>query len=405
MTGAREPWARLGPAGEWLLPVLLAVALLPAGLDAIRDGGLAPGAEWFLGGTLLVLHAAAFPPLARRPLAAYGLASAAMLALVAGPTLTTAAAGAPASSYPPVLLPSGLVWFVVLYAVSARTSPPWPGRALVVGAAGCVLTVARLWELADAAPGGPLAGRLLLAAGVTAGTVGAWALGRYRATRRAWQDAAVERAAAEERRRIAREMHDVVAHSLAVVVAHAEGGRLLVQTRPERAPEVLDEIATSGRRALAEMRDLLGVLREPAPGAQQGPGAPRPPQPSLDGVPDLLDSVRAAGLPVELVERGDRRDLGGTRELAAYRVVQESLTNAVRHAGSGARARVELDWGDGLVVTVTDTGVGSESGGTATTRGGGRGLAGLRERVEAVGGSFEAGPTERGWRTCARIPA
>ncbi|MFC7598107.1 histidine kinase [Terrabacter sp. GCM10028922] len=405
----RTRWA--GTAGFVARAVLLAAVLLPASWSALSDSGIDAWWLWTLRAALVVLHAAPFPPLVTRaPLAAFAVGSAAMLALVTGPDLGGPMAAQAGDAFAPVLLPSSLVWFVLLYVVASRTRSPWPSAALAVGAVGGALTVMRLWDATDYAV--PLSGewgwRLFVGAAVLGGTLAAWALGRYRAARLAWADALAQRAAAHERRRIAREMHDVVAHSLAVVVAQAEGGRLAVAAQPQRAPEILDTIAVTGREALDQMRGLLGVLREEED-CGSGPDVddlPTAPQPGLADLPALVERVRSAGTPVDLETRGTPRRLAPATELAAYRMVQESLTNVVKHAGPGSSARVELDWSDGLVVDVSDDGSGAASGGSGssspTT---GRGLRGMRDRLQSVGGELAVGARPGGgWHNRARIP-
>ena len=190
-------------------------------------------------------------------------------------------------------------------------------------------------------------------------------------------------------------MHDVVAHSLAVMVAQAEGGRMAVADQPERAPQILESIATSGREALAEMRGLLGVLRDGA-----SPGAP---QPTLGDLRTLVDQVRTAGLPVDLTVTGEPLHLPPVREMAAYRVVQEALTNVVKHAPRDSSATVTLTWeATALHMAISNEDATATPGVDATR---GRGLIGMQERLDAVGGWFRAGRVEGGWLVEARIQA
>lgn len=381
------PW--LGDVGQVLLAVALA-SLLPVAWVSVVDGAVAPGWTWALLVALVALHAVVAT--ARRwPVASFAVGAVAMLVLVAAPDLGGPTADQAGSDYGPVLLPNTLCFFVILYAVSARARRPWPSAALGAGLIGCLLTVVRLWGFAA----DPLEGwvwSLILGTAAVGGTVAAWALGRFRATRAEWVAQLAERGAADERRRIAREMHDVVAHSLAVVVSHAEAGRLVVAQSPDRAGDILDTIAGTGRQAMNEMRGLLGVLRDGE--------VPSDPQPGLADLESLVAGVRQSGLPVEY----DARDLGGVppgMALTAYRVVQEALTNVSRHAGPAATAVVSLRRAEGeLVVSVTDDGRGGRGVGAAP----GRGLTGMRERVEAGRGSLEAGPTDHGWRVSARMP-
>jgi signal transduction histidine kinase len=217
---------------------------------------------------------------------------------------------------------------------------------------------------------------------------------RLREQRLIEEKGAAEHAIAEERARIARELHDVVAHAISVIVLQARGGRRLLDTEPEQTRVALDTIERSGQQALAEMRRLLGMLRE---SDEQLALAPQPSLSHLDG---LLEKVRAAGLPVELAVEGNPVELPPGIDLSAYRIVQEALTNALKHAGP-ARARVRLCYEPGgLEVEVADDGAGSVNG-----DGGGHGLAGIRERVAVYGGELEAGQrSEGGYALRARLP-
>jgi signal transduction histidine kinase len=201
-----------------------------------------------------------------------------------------------------------------------------------------------------------------------------------------------EQAAAAERARIARELHDIVAHHLSVVVLHAAGARAL-----GRADETtLEEIEHSGRQALAETRRLFGVLRDP--GEQTG----RAPQPGISELPALVGSLRAAGLEVRLSIDGDHTAVPPAVNVSAYRIVQEALTNVLRHAGP-ACAEVTVGCADSAVtIEVTDDGRGNPA---PPALGGGQGLAGMRERVAVFGGDLRAGPRPGGGFTvCARLP-
>jgi signal transduction histidine kinase len=192
-------------------------------------------------------------------------------------------------------------------------------------------------------------------------------------------------------------MHDVVAHSLAVIVRQADGGRFAAAKDPGAATAALAAVATTGRQALTDMRAVLGVLR-PATGTD---GDGTAPQPTLDDVPALVDRVRAAGTPVSLTTTGAARPVDRAASLAGYRVVQEALTNVVRHAAAGASARVRLDWrADGLEIAVTDDGGGPPEVPAAV----GRGLIGMRERVVSVGGRLSAGPRGDGFAVVAHLP-
>ena len=388
-TPAAAPRSRgVADAMQLLLAGCLALVLLPQSLHAARGGGLAPVWVGALVVALLGLHLAVAAA-HRWPRATYVVGALACLVLLVAPDLDGSTAPVDATDYGPILLPSTLCFYPLLYSVSARTRAPWPNAALGLALAGSGLTLARLWGFTGT-PIEAWAWWLMLGTTVIGGTLAAWALGRYHATRTAWTAQLAERAAADERRRIAREMHDVVAHSLAVVVSHAEAGRMVVPRSPERAAEILDTIATTGREALEEMRGLLGVLRDD--------DAPTEPQPGLADIPALVDRVRSAGLDVELT-MAPEVDVAPAVGLTVYRIVQEALTNVTRHGGERPTARVSIEaTGVGLAVHVTSTG----PPGPAPSPG--RGLTGMRERVETVGGSIEAGPAGGGWRVRAVVP-
>ena len=211
--------------------------------------------------------------------------------------------------------------------------------------------------------------------------------------------AEAQRAVAVERVRIAREMHDVVAHGMSVIVVQAAGAQRVVRTNPDLAVDALKSIETTGRESLSEMRRMLGVLRE-----KDGDEGDLIPQPTLADVPGFVAHCVDAGIPTELVVRGDQRDLGPGLELAAFRVVQEALTNVLKHGGQSAEAVVELTYADkALTVVVTDDGRGAA--GSLGSDVGGHGLIGLRERVEIYKGEFSAGPKPGGgFRVSAVVP-
>ncbi|HEY3200627.1 MAG TPA: histidine kinase [Actinomycetes bacterium] len=210
-------------------------------------------------------------------------------------------------------------------------------------------------------------------------------------------------AAAAERTRIARDMHDVIAHSISVMVVQAEAGEALVDDR-SRAVEALHAIQRTGRSALADLRLLLDVLREEAT-AYDTEGGPLSPSPRLRDADALLAQVRAAGVDVDLTVEGEARELPASVDLAAYRVLQEALTNIIRHVGP-THAAATLRYGtDDLLVEVVDGGTGGRPAARALAHAGtGRGLLGMRERVGAFGGDFQAGPNGSGFRVRARIP-
>ncbi|GAA4521722.1 sensor histidine kinase [Brachybacterium paraconglomeratum] len=202
-------------------------------------------------------------------------------------------------------------------------------------------------------------------------------------------------AVAAERARIAREMHDVVAHSLSVIIAQADGGRFVAAQKPEQAAEVLATIGETGRAALADMRSLLGVLR-------QEDETSFGPQPGPEMLGDLTDRVVAAGLAVDLQVEGPLEDLPHSLGVSVFRLVQESLTNVLKHAGPGASAAVRIMRGpQQLVIEVLDDGQGTDP----ASDGQGHGLTGMRERMSVFGGTLQAGPLpSRGYRVRAVVP-
>jgi signal transduction histidine kinase len=206
-----------------------------------------------------------------------------------------------------------------------------------------------------------------------------------------------DRAVARERLRIARELHDVVAHSLSVVAVQSGMAEHLLAMQPERAAAALSAISDTSRSALTELRRLLGVLR-----SADEPAGSLVPALGIGDLPALADRVRDAGVAVELTTSGDAGDVEAAAGLTVYRIVQEALTNTVRHAGPGTAARVAVSCRPAAVeVLVVD------DGGSAAARlpGTGVGLIGMRERVEVFGGDLDAGPVAGGgWRVAARLP-
>jgi signal transduction histidine kinase len=200
----------------------------------------------------------------------------------------------------------------------------------------------------------------------------------------------------QERNRIARDMHDVVAHSLAVVIAQADGARFAARTRPEASVVALDTISDVARSALGDVRVLLAELRHAEPGT---------PQPMVEDLDALLEQVRSAGLDLRYSEAGERRALGTGHQMAVYRIVQEGLTNALRHGDTTAPVELALNWDDeGVTVDlVNDVRADAAADGSPTFR---HGIPGMRERAQLAGGSFRADAGEDGrFRLHARIPA
>ena len=199
------------------------------------------------------------------------------------------------------------------------------------------------------------------------------------------RDVAAREAVVEERARIARELHDVIAHHVSMIVLQAGAERSVLDDSNASTRDVLETVERSGRSALTEMRRLLGMLRSDE-------SDPLTPQPGLGDVPVLVGQLREAGLPVELQIEGERRTLPAGIELSAYRIVQEALTNALKHAGD-AHARVHIRYGpDSLELEIADDGEGEDT----RAPGGGHGLVGMRERVALYGGRFQANPAPGG---------
>jgi signal transduction histidine kinase len=330
---------------------------------------------------------ATLPLLARRhfPLAASACVFAALAAM------TFAHPEATSTSWTIVPL------FLAFWAVGAHAEPRAAVAGLVTGVAAIIAVIERDpgVDYADAS------GHFLVAGGVWLAAV----VLQRRARRAAALEeltAALERerrerereAIAEERRRIARDLHDVVAHSVSVMTVQAGAARLLVTEAPERAREPLASVEGTGRQALGEMRRLLGILRGEDGRAQLAP------EPGLARLDELLARTCTAGLPVELAVEGEPRALPAGVDLAAYRIVQEALTNARKHAGP-ARARVTLRYGrEALELEIADDGRA-----TANGAGGGHGLVGMRERAALYGGELEAGPRrDGGFAVRARLP-
>jgi signal transduction histidine kinase len=301
--------------------------------------------------------------------------------------------------YPGFSVAVGLAVPAYSAAVAGRGAPAAVVLAAFVVVAG---TVARLDEgdsLADVLRTSLIADAALLVAVLL--------LGEAVRSRRAWaeevrgrllraeqeQDREAERRVQQERLRIAREMHDVLAHTIAAINVQAGVGADVIDEDPERAGASLRDIRRQSRDAMAELRATLGVLRE---GATEAPRAPAPGLAQLDG---LVEMAGGAGVQVEVTVTGEARPLPSAVDLTAYRIVQESLTNVIRHApDSGAHVRVHFD-DEALIVRVEDDGHGTGNG-TA-----GYGLVGMRERVAAMGGTLEAGPVPgAGYRVRATLP-
>jgi len=324
-----------------------------------------------------------------------------LVALVGAGAMTLVHALLPDAPFMPVDLAAP----IALYTLAMRPSRRWLSYAGAVAAVACAFVPALLRESTIVAPkawgGGVFVPPAVLAF--------AWLFGDRSRSRRAYLDEATQRAqdlerqrdqqvelaAAAERARIARELHDAVAHGLSIIVIQAQAAAGAMERRPATARAALAAIVATGRDSLGEMRRLLGLTRPDGPDLA--------PLPGLSDLPMLVDRVRATGLPVTLNQSGEPTDLPTGVGLSAYRIAQEGLTNALKHAGTDAVVDLSIHYGpDALEVTVADTGPGA--GGLPDERRG-NGLRGMRERVAMLGGTFSASDRPAGgFQVTARLP-
>ena len=381
MAGSPPPLARrrrwtASPRADVLLAVLLGAVVLQSASD--ENGPKEPA--WAV---LALLELTALPLAVRRrwPLAVLGVT---LAAAIAGDLLFSG-----------FQLPGPAI---ALYTVAAHCERR---HSLVAAGTTAVALVVPVVAGAATEP--------LFALAMYAVFAAAWALGENLRTRRAYlgelearaerlereQDEAARRAVADEQARIARELHDVISHNVSVMVVQAAAGGDVFETRPERAREVLGSIESTGREALAELRRLLGVVR-PADDAPAGDYAPTP---GLARLPELIEQVSATGLRVSLKVEGKPRDLAASLDLCAYRIVQEALTNTLKHARA-SHADIALRYADAaLALEIVDDGSGHGADGA------GRGIIGMRERAALFGGELVAGPrAERGYAVTATLP-
>lgn len=295
-----------------------------------------------------------------------------------------------AINYPFALSPAAVFWAVYSYGCHRRRDVYWP-LAVWLGEV--------LATLAFARPGDTQTVLVLLGA-----TAFVWLRGDAVRSglleQQREQEARARQAVADERARIARELHDVVAHALGIIVIQAGGAGAIPDLGEAQSKSVLRTIERTGRQAFAEMRRLVGVLRE-------GEAPELAPQPTIADLPHLASSLVASGLQVNIEVSGSPQPVPVGVELAVYRIVQEALTNSLKHARAGT-ARVRLGWLDqALQVEVEDDGSPTNGAGTArpAADSGRHGLVGMRERVLIYGGSLQAGPRpEGGFRVSARFP-
>ncbi|MDN3297985.1 sensor histidine kinase [Streptomyces ficellus] len=310
--------------------------------------------------------------------------------------------------------PADFAMLVAIYTVAAHDGPRWASRLALVGGASAAPLSQLRWPVENVST----PGRIFFTIVMTVPFILAWVLGDSLRTRRAYfaqleeratrlekeREAQAKVAVAAERARIARELHDVVAHNVSVMVVQADGAAYVLDSSPDQAKQALETISTTGRQALAEMRRLLGILRTGEPQDSED----YVPQPDVEQIGELVEQVRAAGLAVDFRIEGTPRPLPSGVELTAYRIVQEALTNTRKHGGPDVGASVRLVYfDDGLGLLVEDDGRGAahelyEDGGAD---GRGHGLIGMRERVGMVGGTLDAGPRPGGgFRISALLP-
>jgi signal transduction histidine kinase len=361
----------------------VAVALAVAGAEvaSVTDEG-----EGVVSVTLAALAGLALVARRRRPLVTFAIVFAA-----------TAAVAVAADT------PAGLAALVALYTTAATLERR-------ISLAVLVLTLALLPVVA--LTNSNVSDSQQLTDGVlgAACCVGVWALGAYVQTRRRYTQELRDRAAQlereqeqltriaehEERASIARELHDIVAHSVGVMLVGVRGARGVLRSAPEVADETLARVETSGEQSLQELRRILALLRGPEERAEAHP------QPSLAQLEDLVEEYREAGLPVRLTVAGEQRTLLSGVELSVYRIVQEALTNVLKHARpTEVTVTLSFRGADGLEIEVVDDG--RPAGDGAYTAG--HGLVGMRERVALLGGELETGPRPGGgFRVAARLP-
>ncbi|MER6632770.1 sensor histidine kinase [Streptomyces sp. NPDC000987] len=327
--------------------------------------------------------------------------------------LLTIGIGAAQVALDVAVTPADFAMLVIVYTVAA-TGARWASRLALAVSLGAA-TVAQLrWPNDNSG----VLGNVAIVVLQTVPFALAWVLGDSIRTRRAYFAQLEERAArlekereaqakvavAAERARIARELHDVVAHNVSVMVVQADGAAYVLDAAPDQAKKALETISSTGRQALAEMRRLLGVLRT----GEHQETSEYVPQPDVEQIDELVEQCRHAGLPVDFKVEGTPRPLPSGVELTAYRIVQEALTNTRKHGGPNAGASVRLVYfDDGLGLLVEDDGKGAphelyEEGGID---GRGHGLIGMRERVGMVGGTLDAGPRPGGgFRISALLP-
>lgn len=361
------------------------------------SAGVGSGFKWFFGPDDSGMWSAVFALFLLVPLAFRRSAPVISAAAVFAVALTHMIIG------PSLIFPADLAVLVALYSITVY-GPRWAGRfALFSSFAGAAF----FGHVVDG--DSELNLKPILISTFTLGLLflTVWALGLMRRARLDSVRVLRERnialeldkekqaqiGAAAERSRIAREMHDIVAHSLSVIIAQADGGRYAAKVNPEMAEKTLTTISETGRAALADMRRLLGVLREDPNGDPDDDSVLRSPQPAAGDIQSLVDSMRTSGVRVSLVRMGTPRQLPPGAGLTLYRICQESLTNILKHAGPDPTVTVVQSWGrESVRLEIEDDGRGAAS----TSDGAGMGLLGMRERAALFGGTVKSGPRQGG---------
>ena len=395
MTTSSAPTARPLTATPLLVDTLIALGLTALSVVALVGGAGDAGGRDPL--SVILLLAQTLPLAVRRrwPIP--------VLAVTLGATLLHAWLAQTAS------LPESLGSIVALFTVAELYD-----RRVSVGAS--IVVAVAYFTMIAAKVGIPVGLSGLIQTQLA--VLGAFVLGTWARTRRRYASAvaetarlqslaaetAAERAVQAERDRIARELHDIVSHHVSVMVIQAGAARTALDRRPDDARMALEAIERIGRQAMTDMRRMLGILGESGTSGAGATEAGLEPMPDLGRLGELVDEVRGAGMPVTLRIDGTPSPMDRGVGLSAYRIVQESLTNALKHA-SGARAEVVVRYGPRSVdLLITDEGGSARP--DLAGRGGasGRGLVGMRERVALYGGTLEAGPTATGFRVAARLP-
>lgn len=382
---ASDGWRALNRP-DVILAIAMTVLLLPASLIAVVQAQATPdpAAAGVIIALFALVHGASVASVTF-PVIAFATASLAMFALALLPG-GEGVAGAPAA-----LFPSSFAYLLCVGEVAALHALRVGLGALGIGVLGAAVIA---WTPASTMPDGI---RIGLFAGLCATIAAAWAIGLLQRQRRQHADererTRVREAIVAERMRINRDVHDVIAHSMTVMIAQTDVARALVRDDPDASTRALHVIADTGRDALRGMRGVIAV----------DGGAPREPVPDIDAIGRLVDSVRSADTDVRFDETGTRRGLEPDALIAAHHAVREALTNAVRHTAPPRRIDVRLEWASDLVIATVDDDGGGGPG--PASPGSGVGLIGMAERVRLARGTLSAQARQpTGWRVRIELP-